>query len=207
MKEKHYQSLSGRVLHTALGQVLQLVGNLELKRAAPTVSHERNFVRKIEHHASQVPDLRMVRRAKGNGLPSVLGVVHPPGDLRNVVANSVERALHGMQRLGQLGIRRSHTTHIPDDIAQRLTPVPDARLFQLFIEQREVRRRHTTDHRFGPATPLDLYLPHELRTAIDRANGDAILARQDFRADTFAHLFGDGLAGCVIESAGHLSQM
>lgn len=59
----------------------------------------------------------------------------------------------------------------------------------------------------GPSAPLDLYLPHELGTAIDRAHSDAIFARQDLWAAAFVHLLGDGLAGCVIESAGHLSQM
>ncbi|ABI93487.1 hypothetical protein RD1_D0006 (plasmid) [Roseobacter denitrificans OCh 114] len=87
-----------------------------------------------------MPDLCVIRFVERKRLPPVLGIVHPPGDLRDVVAHLVERTLHRMERLGQLGIRRGHTSHIPDDIAQRFTSVSNAGLFQLLIEQRQIRR-------------------------------------------------------------------
>lgn len=78
MEGNHYQSF----LHTAFGQVFQLVRNLELQRATPTISHQRNLVSKVEHHSGQVSDFSVIHFAEWEGLPPVLGIVHPSGDLR-----------------------------------------------------------------------------------------------------------------------------
>ena len=150
-----------------------------------------------------MPDRLKVVRVDGPVSAPVLGVVHPLGDLRDVVADAVQRPLRIVQHPGQRHVRDGGAVRVADQVAQRLGAVAYARRPELRVERVELRLRHAADDDRLPHAPFFADFPDDLVAAVDRAHGDAVLAGEDLWPDALVQAFGDDVTGGLVNLAGH----